>query len=108
MVLSFKDWLILESHAKPAKELSQLSKFRAFPGDLYRTNLFPLFAKYRGSWGKMEINKWFMTFQQQDNAFYTMVQCDHIGQPDVRELWRDLTERPSAKANLATPMQNNI
>lgn len=35
--------------------------------------------------------------QNSDNEFYTMVQTGALGQPDVRDLWRDLTGQRSAR-----------
>jgi CelD/BcsL family acetyltransferase involved in cellulose biosynthesis len=35
--------------------------------------------------------------QAEDAEFYTLVQTDALGQPDVRELFRDLTNRRAAK-----------
>lgn len=45
----------------------------------------------------MKLGEWFDWMQREDNAFYSMVQADELGQPDVRELWRDLTGRRAAK-----------
>lgn len=46
---------------------------------------------------KPTLVEWFNLMQNMDAEFYTLVQTDELGQPDVRELFRDLTDRRAAK-----------
>jgi len=46
---------------------------------------------------KPTLEEFFAMMQNSDNQFYSMVQADTLAQPDIRELWRDLTGRRASK-----------
>ena len=79
------------------KQLSELNKYRKFGGDRYRLELLPRFVHLNQRWGSLKLPEWFEKVQQMDDVFYTYVWSGEISQPDVRELWRDLTGRPDSK-----------
>lgn len=82
---------------RPTKTLAQLDKYRRFNGDRYRLELLPRFVHLNHKWGSLKLPEWFEKVQQEDDMFYTFVYSGEISQPDVRELWRDLTGRPDSK-----------
>lgn len=94
---------ILEYHnfrerlPRPTKKLKDLGKYRNFLGDRYRLELLPKFQHLNQRWGHLLLPEWFEKVQQMDDVFYTYVFSGEISQPDVRELWRDLTGRPESK-----------
>ena len=70
--------------------------------------LFPRFRRLQIRINQLEkspnLRDWFAMMQNSDAEFYSMVQTGALGQPDVRELWRDLTGQRSSrmhKYNLA-------
>ena len=106
-IKEYKDWLLEnEKPNRPVKHITQLGINRKFSkdpftGDKYETELFP---KFRGLQTRFKVLKkmpnldeFFIMMQNSDNTFYTMVQADELGQPDVRELWRDLTGQRASK-----------
>lgn len=104
-VLTFNNWLT-ENKTRPLKELSELDINRKFgrnphTGDKYETELFPMFRRLKGRIESLDkkpnLHEWFAMMQNSDNQFYSMVQSDSLGQPDVRELWRDLTGQRASK-----------
>jgi hypothetical protein len=46
---------------------------------------------------KPSLEEFFAIMQNSDDQFYSMVQGETLAQPDVRELWRDLTGRRASK-----------
>lgn len=105
-ILTFDTWLAENAQARPIKSLSDLHinrKFEKdqFTGDKYETELFPMFRRLKprieALSKKPNLEEWFIMMQNSDNQFYSMVQADVLGQPDVRELWRDLTGRRASK-----------
>lgn len=105
-VLDFGDWLLESSQARPVRQIEELGINRKFgrdpqTGDKYETELFPMFRRLKPRIDalpkKPSLSEFFMMLQNSDNQFYTMVQADTIAQPDVRELWRDLTGRRASK-----------
>lgn len=106
MVLRFKEWLIAENQIKYIKPLSMLSKLRKYPGDQYKIDLLPRLQRLNNRWGQINIDDWYVRAQQEDGEFYALVQGDLIGQPDVRELWRDLTGRSSTKMTPGVHQEN--
>jgi hypothetical protein len=105
----FNNWEVNESSEpsqRPLKKLKDLGINRKFPndpmtGDKYETELFPMFRRLmpriQALPKKPGLDDWFIMMQNSDNQFYTMVQADELGRPDVRELWRDLTGRRASK-----------
>lgn len=79
------------------KTLKDMHRYRRFNGDLYREQLLPKFRHLNQRWGNLKLPEWFEKVQQYDDMFYMYVFSGEIGQPDVRELWRDLTGRPDSK-----------
>lgn len=105
-LLSFKNWLLENSQPRPLKKISDLGinrKFGRHPhtGDKYETELFPMFRRLKPRIEalpkKPTLEEFFAMMQNSDNQFYSMVQADTLAQPDIRELWRDLTGRRASK-----------
>lgn len=102
-VRQFTDWL--GEAVAPAKtytkKLSELNPQRKYVGDTYNTDLFLRFkhlASIRDKHGKrIGVEKWFELAQLEDKGFYSAVLADQMGQPDVRELWRDMMGRNASK-----------
>ena len=98
-VSNFKDWLVETN--RPLRKLSDLGINRNFKGERYEYELFPRFRRLKIRVDQLEktpkLEEWFNMMQNSDAEFYTLVQTDVLGQPDVRELWRDLTGNRSAK-----------
>lgn len=82
---------------RPTKTLKEMGKYRRFLGDRYRLELLPMFIHLNRKWGSLKLPEWFEMVQQFDDVFYTYVFSGDLAQPDVRELWRDLTGRPESK-----------
>ena len=104
--MCMQDWLLENSQPRPLKQISDLGinrKFGRHPqtGDKYETELFPMFRRLRPRIEalpkKPTLEEFFAMMQNSDNQFYSMVQADTLAQPDVRELWRDLTGRRASK-----------
>ena len=105
-VLTFNKWV--NENFRPLKKLSDLDINRRYKGTRYEYELFPRFrriqARVRELDRKPGLLDWFNMMQNSDAEFYSMVQTGALGQPDVRELWRDLTGQKSSrmrKFNLA-------
>jgi hypothetical protein len=102
-VRQFIDWVSeAMSPAKTyTKKLSELNPQRKYVGDTYNTDLFLRFkhlASIRDNHGKrIGVEKWFELAQLEDKGFYSAVLADQMGQPDVRELWRDMMGRNASK-----------
>jgi len=77
--------------------LKDMGKYRKFNGDRYRNELLPKFVHLNRRWGHLKLPEWFEKVQQMDDMFYMYVFSGEIAQPDIRELWRDLTGRPDSK-----------
>lgn len=105
-ILSFTDWV--HESFRPFRKLQDLSLNRRYKGTRYDSELFPRFRRLQKHFysldKKPKLEDWFVQMQNSDNEFYTMVVTGALGQPDVRELWRDLTGQKSSrmkKFNLA-------
>jgi hypothetical protein len=104
-VLPFLDWLVenaTENQIKrPLRKLEDLSINREYKGTRYEAELFPRFRRLKARIQQMDkmpnLQDWFILMQNSDAEFYTLVQTGELGQPDVRELFRDLTNRRAAK-----------
>lgn len=103
-VLSFNSWLFENSASqiqRPLKKLEDLSINRKYKGTRYESELFPRFRRLKVRIQQLDkmpnLNDWFNMMQNSDSEFYTLVQTGELGQPDVRELFRDLTNRRAAK-----------
>jgi hypothetical protein len=105
-ILRYTDWLSESQQKRPVRSIKELDinrKFTRHPhtGDRYETELFPMFKRLKPRIDalskKPSLEEFFAMLQNSDNQFYTMVQADTIAQPDVRELWRDLTGRRASK-----------
>jgi len=60
---------------------------------------------------KPTLEEWFAMMQNSDNQFYSMVQADTLAQPDIRELWRDLTGQRASKMkkyNLTESLEDSV
>lgn len=106
-VLTFDKWVINEN-TRALKELSALDINRRYKGTRYEYELFPRFRRLQARINQLQkspgLQEWFKMMQNSDNEFYTLVQTGALGQPDVRELWRDLTGQRASrmhKYNLA-------
>lgn len=101
----FQEWLtisVAENQIKrPLKKLEDLDINRKYKGTRYESELFPRFRRLKVRISEMDkmpnLNDWFNLMQNSDVEFYTLVQTGELGQPDVRELFRDLTNRRAAK-----------
>jgi hypothetical protein len=106
-ILTFNTWVSENiEHPRPLKQLSDLGINRKFgrnphTGDKYETELFPMFRRLKPRIEalpkKPTLEEWFAMMQNSDNQFYSMVQADTLAQPDIRELWRDLTGQRASK-----------
>ncbi len=105
-LLTYKDWLVESHKPRPLKNIKELDINRKFgrnphTGDKYETELFPMFKRLKPRIDalskKPSLEEFFAMLQNSDDQFYTMVQADTLAQPDVRELWRDLTGRRASK-----------
>ena len=106
-LLNFNDWLLENvAQPRPLKKISDLGINRKFgrnphTGDKYETELFPMFRRLKPRIDalpkKPTLEEFFAMLQNSDNQFYSMIQADTLSQPDVRELWRDLTGRRASK-----------
>lgn len=105
-VLTYKDWLFENTQARPLKQIKDLDINRKFgrdqhTGDKYETELFPMFRKLipriKALPAKPSLSQFFAMMQNSDDQFYSMVQAGTLAQPDIRELWRDLTGRRASK-----------
>jgi hypothetical protein len=104
-VLSFENWLFESGQPsqikRPLKKLEDLGINRNYKGTRYESELFPRFRRLKVRIQQMEkmpnLQEWFELMQNSDAEFYTLVQTGELGQPDVRELFRDLTDRRAAK-----------
>jgi hypothetical protein len=106
-VLTFNKWVVNEN-TRALKELGALDINRRYKGTRYEYELFPRFRRLQIRINQLEkspnLRDWFAMMQNSDAEFYSMVQTGALGQPDVRELWRDLTGQRSSrmhKYNLA-------
>lgn len=104
VILAFNNWLFENSGSlvkRPLRKLEDLSINRKFKGTRYESELFPRFRRLKARIQQMDkmpnLTEWFNLMQNSDAEFYTLVQTDELGQPDVRELFRDLTNRRAAK-----------
>jgi hypothetical protein len=106
-LLKFNDWANENlTHKRPTKKITDLDinrrfKKDPFTGDKYETELFAMFKRLQPRIQALEkkpnLDEWFEMMQNSDNQFYAMVQAEELGQPDVRELWRDLTGQRASK-----------
>ena len=105
-ILTYSDWLSENHQPRPLKKIKELDINRKFTrdphtGDKYETELFQMFKRLKPRIDalpkKPSLEEFFAMLQNSDNQFYTMVQADTLAQPDVRELWRDLTGRRASK-----------
>lgn len=105
-ILTYTDWLSENHQKRPLRSIKDLDINRKFTrdphtGDKYETELFQMFKRLKPRIDalpkKPSLEEFFAMLQNSDNQFYTMVQADTIAQPDVRELWRDLTGRRASK-----------
>lgn len=110
-ILSFDKWV--NENARPLRDLKDLDINRRYKGTRYDAELFPRFKRLQIRINQLDkkpnLQDWFNMMQNSDNEFYTMIQTGALGQPDVRELWRDLTGQRSArmkKYNLAERIIN--
>lgn len=98
-VLTFNQWI--SESSRPLRNLSDLDMNRRYKGTRYEYELFPRFRRLIPRISELskkpDLNSWFVMMQNSDNEFYTMVQTGALGQPDVRDLWRDLTGQRSAR-----------
>jgi len=99
IVHKFNSWLA--ETVRPMRKLGDLDINRRYKGDRYEYELFPRFRRLKVRIEQMDkmptLEDWFNMMQAEDAEFYTLVQTDALGQPDVRELFRDLTNRRAAK-----------
>jgi len=101
-IKSFINWVHESVKPRPyTKKLAELNPQRKYLGDTYNTDLFLRFkhlSSIRDRHGKrIGVEKWFELAQLEDKGFYSAVLADQMGQPDVRELWRDLMGRHASK-----------
>lgn len=106
-ILKFTNWLSEnEQRPRSLKHISDLGINRKFSrdpftGDKYETELFPMFRRLKPRIDalpkKPTLEEFFILMQNSDDQFYSMVQADTLAQPDVRELWRDLTGRRASR-----------
>jgi hypothetical protein len=101
-VQTFTKWISEGNSPAPyTKKLADLNSQRKYLGDTYNTELllrFKQLSNIREKHGKrIGVERWFELAQLEDKAFYAAVLADEMGQPDVRELWRDLMGRHASK-----------
>jgi len=98
-VLRFNNWI--SENSRPLKKLEDLDINRKYKNDRYEYELFPRFRRLKEQIRQLDhkptLVEWFNMMQNMDAEFYTLVQTGELGQPDVRELFRDLTDRRAAK-----------
>lgn len=98
-VLTFDKWV--NENARPTRKISDLDTNRRYKETRYEYELYPRFKRLIPRINALprmpEIDEWFEMMQNSDNEFYTLVITGALGQPDVRELWRDLTGRRAAR-----------
>ena len=104
---TFSTWITESEQApRPLRKIEDLDINRKFTrdpftGDKYETELFPMFRRLKPRIEalpkKPTLEEFFELMQNSDNQFYSMVQADTLAQPDVRELWRDLTGRRASR-----------
>lgn len=108
-IISFSQWI--NETARPLRNLTDLDVNRRYKGTRYEYELFPRFRRLKvriQELGKKpSLENWFTMMQNSDNEFYTMVQTGALGQPDVRDLWRDLTGQRSAPMRKYNLSENN-
>jgi hypothetical protein len=97
-ILTFDTWLT--ENSRSLRNLSDLDTNRRYKGTRYEYELFPQFRRLQAQVDQLKkkptVEEWFAMMQNSDAQFYTMVQTGALGQPDVRELWQDLTHQRSA------------
>lgn len=94
---TFNTWLA-ESQ-KPIRKISELEVNRKISTEKYEIELFPRFQRLKvriQALDKKPNLEQFFALMQQDNEFYARVMAGEFAQPDIRELWRDYTDRRSA------------
>ena len=93
-LLQFSTWLT--ENSRPLIKLSDLDINRKYKHERYEYELFPMFRRLKTRINELDkmptLEEWFAMMQNSDAQFYTLVQTAQLGQPDVRELFRDLTE----------------
>ena len=98
-LLTFNTWL--SETARPLIKLSDLDINRRYKDERYEYELFPRFRRLKARINELDkmptLDHWFAMMQNSDAEFYTLVQTGELGQPDVRELFRDLTGSRAAK-----------
>ena len=98
-LLQFSTWLT--ENSRPLIKLSDLDINRKYKHERYEYELFPMFRRLKTRINELDkmptLEEWFAMMQNSDAQFYTLVQTAQLGQPDVRELFRDLTGRRAAK-----------
>ena len=111
-ILQFEEW-VNETY-RPLRALGDLDINRRYKGTRYEYELFPRFRRLQSRIKRLNtkpnLQEWFIMMQNSDNEFYSMVLTGALGQPDVRELWRDLTGQRSSrmkKYNLAESNEKN-
>jgi hypothetical protein len=115
-ILTYGEWLTENHQPRPIKSIKELDINRKFTrdphtGDRYETELFQMFKRLKPRIDalpkKPSLEEFFAMLQNSDNQFYTMVQADTLAQPDVRELWRDLTGRRASKMKKYNLVESN-
>lgn len=98
-LLQFDNWLT--ENTRHLVKLSDLDINRKYKNERYEYELFPRFRRLKARINQLDkmptLEQWFAMMQNSDAEFYTLVQTGELGQPDVRELFRDLTGRRAAK-----------
>lgn len=98
-LLEFNTWLA--ENTRHLIKLSDLDINRKYKDERYEYELFPRFRRLKARINQLDkmptLENWFAMMQNSDAEFYTLVQTGELGQPDVRELFRDLTGRRAAK-----------
>jgi Zn-dependent protease with chaperone function len=98
-LLTFNTWL--SENTRHLVKLSDLDINRKYKDERYEYELFPRFRRLKARINELDkmptLEHWFAMMQNSDAEFYTLVQTGELGQPDVRELFRDLTGRRAAK-----------
>jgi hypothetical protein len=98
-ISTFNQWV--NETARPIKVLTDLDINRRYRGNRYEYELFPRFRRLQVRIKELDkkpkLEDWFTMMQNSDSEFYALVQTGALGQPDVRDLWRDLTGQRSAR-----------